>query len=346
MLRPFVRSPILFGLLASLVLISCALDRDGQQYFDTGPTATSTTGSSGGATLTVGTTATSSVSATSTVTSTTTVTSTGVGGAGGMAATGVGGAGGMAATGVGGGGGMKLPVCGDGVIDAGEECDDDNTGKDDGCDDKCKIEPDWYCRGEPSDCVEPIEHHIDPTNIDLVQVYDGTLGSMHCFGVPVSTPNKVGGPVWLTTWLQSTRIADLVIKVKHPVNDTTLTVLSRPGWMEPNDTASDDMGIGFDCNMTNKKNGVLMFVDDATYPAEDMGDPQMNSPLGDGENVCEHGLKVCRYKPSPGAGPGMNFGDFKGLDPNGPWQVCFADADQNENNAKLHKFTLWVVAWP
>jgi len=333
MLSSFVRTPLLFGLLSSLVLISCALDRNGQQYFDTGATTASSTGSSGGAALTVGTAATSNVSATSSVTSSATVTSTGVGGAGGMVATG-------------GGGGMKVPVCGDGVIDQGEECDDDNTDDDDGCDGECAIEDGWFCRDAPSICVEPSEHHVDPANTDLTKDYDGTLGSMHCFGVPVSTPNTDGGPVWLRTWLESKRIADLVIKVKHPVKATPLTVLSRPGWTEPNDTASDDMGMGFDCNMTNKKEGVLTFTDNANYPAEDMGDPLMNGPLADGENVCQHGPTICRYKPSPGAGPGTNFGDFARLNPNGTWQGCFADADISKNNAKLHKLTLWVVAWP
>jgi len=32
------------------------------------------------------------------------------------------------------------PECGDGIISAGEECDDDNTSNDDGCDSSCDLE--------------------------------------------------------------------------------------------------------------------------------------------------------------------------------------------------------------
>jgi cysteine-rich repeat protein len=36
-------------------------------------------------------------------------------------------------------------VCGNGVVEDGEECDDGNTDKDDGCDESCKVETDWSC---------------------------------------------------------------------------------------------------------------------------------------------------------------------------------------------------------
>ncbi|HSD88808.1 MAG TPA: lamin tail domain-containing protein, partial [Kofleriaceae bacterium] len=43
--------------------------------------------------------------------------------------------------------------CGDGIIQTGEECDDDNTTANDGCDATCNIEPNFTCMGEPSVCV-------------------------------------------------------------------------------------------------------------------------------------------------------------------------------------------------
>ncbi len=45
-------------------------------------------------------------------------------------------------------------VCGNGHIDAGEECDDDNTDDSDGCSSICEIEYNYICTGQPSICVE------------------------------------------------------------------------------------------------------------------------------------------------------------------------------------------------
>jgi len=45
-------------------------------------------------------------------------------------------------------------VCGDGAVGKPvEDCDDSNTGKGDGCSDKCKSEPGYVCTGEPSTCL-------------------------------------------------------------------------------------------------------------------------------------------------------------------------------------------------
>lgn len=46
----------------------------------------------------------------------------------------------------------EVPVCGDGVIDNGEQCDDNNTAAGDGCSGTCQIEDGYTCEGEPSDC--------------------------------------------------------------------------------------------------------------------------------------------------------------------------------------------------
>jgi len=53
------------------------------------------------------------------------------------------------------GGSPPDPECGDGVINqVSEECDDDNTSDDDGCDDNCKEEDGWVCEGAaPTACT-------------------------------------------------------------------------------------------------------------------------------------------------------------------------------------------------
>ena len=44
-------------------------------------------------------------------------------------------------------------VCGDGIIESPETCDDQNVDARDGCSSACSVEPEWSCRGEPSECV-------------------------------------------------------------------------------------------------------------------------------------------------------------------------------------------------
>ncbi|MFA6523131.1 MAG: DUF4215 domain-containing protein [Candidatus Peribacteraceae bacterium] len=46
--------------------------------------------------------------------------------------------------------------CGDGVISFGEGCDDRNMRNGDGCNEKCKVEPNWTCAGAPSACSERV----------------------------------------------------------------------------------------------------------------------------------------------------------------------------------------------
>lgn len=72
----------------------------------------------------------------------------GAGGSGGMEASG--GAGGVG--GSGGQGGGPVELCGNGIIDAGEECDDQNESSMDGCD-ACQA----YCF--PGEVEEPMTHH-------------------------------------------------------------------------------------------------------------------------------------------------------------------------------------------
>ncbi|MHC4697179.1 MAG: DUF4215 domain-containing protein [Planctomycetota bacterium] len=45
-------------------------------------------------------------------------------------------------------------VCGNGLVEPGEECDDDNTQGGEGCSSTCMVENGWECTGEPSACTE------------------------------------------------------------------------------------------------------------------------------------------------------------------------------------------------
>ena len=45
------------------------------------------------------------------------------------------------------------PACGDGVVDPGEACDDANRVSNDGCDDRCALEPGWVCPEPGHPCV-------------------------------------------------------------------------------------------------------------------------------------------------------------------------------------------------
>ena len=44
------------------------------------------------------------------------------------------------------------PQCGNGIIESGEQCDDEDTQNGDGCSQTCQIESGWSCSGEPSVC--------------------------------------------------------------------------------------------------------------------------------------------------------------------------------------------------
>ena len=49
-------------------------------------------------------------------------------------------------------------TCGDGIVNVGEECDDNNSTSGDGCNDNCIVEPGVTCTGEPSVCTFPPSH--------------------------------------------------------------------------------------------------------------------------------------------------------------------------------------------
>lgn len=80
----------------------------------------------------------------------------GSGGSGGSSVTsgGSGGVGGSTTT-TGSGGTASDPACGNGLLDTGEECDDEGTQNGDGCDADCAEEDGWVClSGEPTVCED------------------------------------------------------------------------------------------------------------------------------------------------------------------------------------------------
>jgi cysteine-rich repeat protein len=46
----------------------------------------------------------------------------------------------------------SIPACGDGILQRGEECDDNNIYYSDGCSGRCTVEETWSCEGAPSKC--------------------------------------------------------------------------------------------------------------------------------------------------------------------------------------------------
>ena len=47
---------------------------------------------------------------------------------------------------------ISIPACGDGILQEGEECDDNNIYYSDGCSGRCTVEATWSCEGAPSKC--------------------------------------------------------------------------------------------------------------------------------------------------------------------------------------------------
>ncbi len=328
MVLSFPRLPLALGAMFFLALSNCALDRSGQQLFEETTAATSaTSGTGGGISLAVSSGA------------QTTATSSGAGAAGGASQS--------TTTGSGGAGGGKVAECGDGVIDVGEACDDMNLVVDDGCNAMCEVEPWWFCRDEPSDCVAHVgfKKNVSP-DVDLSDknkqptIYDGTLDfpSMYCAEINVMNMGPDLGKVILKLKLENKSAGDLVVKVQSPAQTIT-TVLSRPGYAEPSDAADD--GQGAPCNIK----APIYFDDDVTHSAEDMGLNNMMMPVADGDEVCTMS-NVCWFKPSPGQGEGINgLADFSGEDPNGTWRVCVADAKQFKDKTSFGEAELYFAAF-
>ncbi|MEJ7729410.1 MAG: DUF4215 domain-containing protein [Polyangiaceae bacterium] len=115
--------------------------------------------------------------------------SSGSGGAGGQG--GVGGQGGA--------GGAVLPSCGDGILDPGEQCDDDNNDPDDGCSPSCAFEPtgpDDVCPGVEITLTgvgeEPRIGSASGTTTTVLDQYGSFCGGSGADTVFALTPDVTG----------------------------------------------------------------------------------------------------------------------------------------------------------
>ncbi len=122
-----------------------------------------------------------------------------------------------------------------------------------------------------------------------------------------------------TTW-----IGDATIKIVSPDNKI-LTVLNRPTDGAPlpdnGSNPNNDNGRGVDLLKKDK----LTFKNGGATPAADMGSSLTDNFPQPGEYVCQDDAK-CEYAPSPGNGPGVDFGDFRGDTAVGDWKVCVGDS--------------------
>ena len=140
--------------------------------------------------------------------------------------------------------------------------------------------------------------------------YDGTQASMACFTVP--GPDLIIDDINVVIGVNHTWAGDLVYKVTSPAG-TTVTLMSRPGFVEP----ADD-GTGCCGNNADMSSGFpLTYDDSALFDAENTGASLQVVCQDDGE---------CEFFPNPGAGPGVNLADFIGEDATGDWQVCAGDS--------------------
>jgi len=175
-------------------------------------------------------------------------------------------------------------------------------------------------------------------NLGLViadQAYNGTLSSMTCTSIPVTS---LGGylveGLTVTAWLEHTWIGDLVIKVQGP-GGIVVTLLSRPGVFEYADDGSGAVGFGDSSNLVSTD--PIEFIDGGAKSAESMGDS-----LGDAEAVCRDD-SACVYDPNRGAALGGNLSDFIFRAANGTWKFCAGDSGQGDVGA-IQKVRLTFVS--
>ncbi|MFZ6179653.1 DUF4215 domain-containing protein [Nannocystis pusilla] len=217
--------------------------------------------------------------------------------------------------------GCELAACGDGLVrDDVEQCDDGNLAPGDGCDPACQFES----QGEDTEVV--LEDLALTIPSDL---YDGSQSSMVCVDLAIA---KVGvvHDVRMKIGADHPHVGDLVFKLWSP-KGTVLTLLSLPGGAEAADDGMSDSTENSDIDPV----WPVAFRDGGT-DAELMG-----HTIGIDQAVCRDD-GVCEYAPSPGAGPGEDFGDFVGEPSGGTWRFCAGDSAFADKGT-LESVTLTVV---
>ncbi|AKT41886.1 uncharacterized protein CMC5_061070 [Chondromyces crocatus] len=263
---------------------------------------------------------------------------TGAGSAGSAGEGGGDAGGGGPGTGGEGGSGEPVPRCGDGAIDAGERCDDGNGVSGDGCS-ACGVDDGYTCSGAPSVCEEATltpftEGPRLGISIPDDARYDGSLASMVCVPIAVTTASDaLVRQVELSVGIQHPYLGDLVIKVASP-DETVLTVMSRPGVNDPEDSSFGSNGDSSNLEAAHP----IRFADGEARSAQTMG-----SSIGGGSVVCKDDNR-CDYAPAPERGPGTAFSDFHGKPATGSWRVCVADGDTNDSGS-IDMVSLSILAW-
>jgi cysteine-rich repeat protein len=215
----------------------------------------------------------------------------------------------------------ELAACGDGLVrDDVEQCDDGNLFPGDGCDPDCQFES----QGEDTEVVLEDLGLMIPSDL-----YDGDQSSMACVDLPIA---KVGvvHDVRMKIGADHPHVGDLVFKLWSP-EGTVLTLMSLPGGAEAADDGMSDSTENSDIDPV----WPVAFRNDGT-DAELMG-----HTLGIDQAVCRDD-GVCEYAPSPGAGPGEDFGDFTGEPSEGTWRFCAGDSAFADKGT-LESVTLTVV---
>jgi len=217
--------------------------------------------------------------------------------------------------------GCELAACGDGLVrDDVEQCDDGNLVPGDGCDPECQFES----QGEDTEVVLENLGLMIPSDL-----YDGGQSSMVCVDLPIAKMGVVHD-VRMKIGAEHPHVGDLVFKLWSPMG-TVLTLMSLPGGAEEADDGMSDSTENSDI--------------DAVWPVEFHNDGTdaelMGHALGIDEAVCRDD-GVCEYAPSPGAGPGEDFGDFTGEPSQGTWRFCAGDSAFADKGT-LESVTLTLV---
>ncbi|MBZ0089568.1 MAG: proprotein convertase P-domain-containing protein, partial [Thermoanaerobaculia bacterium] len=131
--------------------------------------------------------------------------------------------------------------------------------------------------------------------------YDGSIATMTC--LTVAGPNQVISDVNVEVTMTHTWVGDIVLKLVSP-SAQVLTLMSRPGLVEPADDGTDCCGSSADVLSSS----LVTFDDEAGASAE--------SFVGTAGS----------YIPAPGAGPGTNLAQYDGQNATGNWQVCMGDS--------------------
>jgi cysteine-rich repeat protein len=195
------------------------------------------------------------------------------------------------------------PVCGDGVIGAGEQCDDSNTTANDGCSPTCQCE------------VSVIKTVGPGLNVSVPDdTYNGTIASMACVNVAIPAVAGCGTTVTsvvVAEGMSHTWVGDLVLKLIAPDN-TTVTLMSRPGLAETADDGTGCCGFASDLVAASP----VTFQMGAGTSAENMGSAGVVVCQGDG---------ICTYAPNAGAALPGTLNTFIGHTAAGTWKFCAGD---------------------